>query len=1695
MNPKDQATQQSLQNLNQINKVVNPAKEATFFQNYWTKGFKLGKLEEKNDFFKPVAQFTNFLGEQFVEAPLSAPKTISQGVTDIQQGKYLSGAGKIGTGIVDIASFIPIVKGAKLASTAPKLSKLIVAGAKEGAAYGGAYGLFEGLIAAQDAKPEDRLGVITEATLKGTGGGALLGAAIPAVVGGTKKLYKVFFPENLNQITKSLDEKLSPIIKNMEIAKVSPEARVTTPEIKPTAAIEPVGIKKLRAALPVIKKDITEANIQYRQVGKQIVREAEVAAESLGNKIEKVSPLIKSKAENIITNIAANNKDGASEIVANLDTETFGKTRKFLESLRDKGNLSDQAKVELDDFIKTNLETKYTPRESTKEYNAVANAVNQMSNQDSNDFAKTIIDIVNRTNRYVFENGIAPSDKPRLIQNAINNEYRNSFGQYGNVEEFIDATAAKFAAEGNPLYKQLFNASAAIRTAAGQTIESAKRSLQGQIDQASEAVNVLRGAKNTQLNTQVNRVTEEIANEITSQIDTLIDSGATQKKIMTYVNRVMTDNFGKDWAGITTKQPVTPYYHGTRQPLRKEKGLFSLTDNLDYAQQYSGGGGGRRDTGIDEIVGSFVNGDEEWKLNKSTDLFEYKGKTMTRAEMNELGQKWGAYPIYKNERVDTYYLPNNAQILDLTSKEGLDILSKLSDRNNFKAKGILDTIKETGEFDWQITQYPELFNKIFLPQLENLGYFGIKYSERGLSGNRTTAIFNTSKLLTSPPQPTTVKPLQLKELPFDTVARQIENLAKRIPKNAAERKEQDVIDAMVRQLYIIAKDTINAPINPSNPDSIYKTLRTALTNKGKYKQVWEKAKNRVMETFKNDEEAYAILQDYFARNVPDVFKESQAQKVYRNVIKENNVRFSDLVRQHFTSQIETREDLTLKLQAKLGISKADAADLSSKIYQYFNTNLEGARRAAVDRIITPIIKTPKQKKEVIDRIIEYSNLGIFNNVDYANAVSSKLGLPHLTDENAQFIAKTMDSLQKGEIDNETALRNIAEDISKANKFDPIKNPGDFETFSKAYFYNNIFSSVQTWERNFLGGLANAFIVRPATLAGENVAAKMFKVLGKNLPEAMTQLPKGEIGNYYKQLLGNIGNASNKFMEVVRNPNYISRTDNPTVRYYFDKARENQLPKVFTNIGRFMEAMDQFNASLIMGAEENLMRNRGFSPEIATQKAFAVSQELLGRSSFGKGFQRGDFANGNWKQKIKEQGWIDPFFDTIGNKGYELRGGGGGAQTLLTTAVFPVIRIAVNLQKLKTKLFLPSQLFNVLSKDPTNRKLADYGYLVASGFTTAFAIDKLTKGEIEFEAPRDEKAKQLFYDSGKKPYSVKIGDSYVPFQYLEVFGAPFLAMGAIKSAFQDNPEALNQSVIDKTSLALQKFVKAYLVSPTYLSTLSNIYESFNQINGKDWTQALAYPATGLVPFSGFLRDLSDVIDPIRRKKTSAWDEFKSVFAPLRQDLEPFRNSQLQPVQLNSSELYAPYGIGTANPQREAQYDKRIQELQQTKFRQSQVKGEKDRVTAAKVELEMALRANDLKYANQVVRDSKLTPSDVSSITNKIKEDQAKAKLTPQELGLYNLTQSELDYVASKNPELKPLANKIESFKKDFNSPQQNVFDNLKNINKQPTPGKVKKVRAKKLGVKKVKAKKFVAFQAKKPTLPKVKKLKAIRPQKI
>ena len=259
MDTKQQAIAQSLNNFEKIQSGLNPGRQASFFDNYWNKGFQLGRFQEKEDFFKPVAQFANWAAENIVEAPLSSPATLYQGGVDISQGKYYSGSGKILKGALDFASIIPIGRAATVTSTAVKglgkgLGGTVLKEAGIGGAFGAAYGLSEGLIQAETARPEDRLNIIAKSTGTGGGLGAALGGAIPLAGAGLGKTYRYFFPEKAplmgtkSAIADDIANSVDNFKTKVEVPTTKPLTAVT-PEIKapiveiPTAKIEPIVVK------------------------------------------------------------------------------------------------------------------------------------------------------------------------------------------------------------------------------------------------------------------------------------------------------------------------------------------------------------------------------------------------------------------------------------------------------------------------------------------------------------------------------------------------------------------------------------------------------------------------------------------------------------------------------------------------------------------------------------------------------------------------------------------------------------------------------------------------------------------------------------------------------------------------------------------------------------------------------------------------------------------------------------------------------------------------------------------------------------------------------------------------------------------------------------------------------------------------------------------------------------------------------------------------------------------------------------------------------------------------------------------------------------------------------------------------------------------------------------------------------------
>jgi hypothetical protein len=259
MDTRQQAIQQSLNNFEQIQSGLNPGREANWFNDYWNKGFQLGRFQEKDDFFKPVAQFANWAAENIIEAPLSAPGTLYQGGVDISQGKYYSGTGKILKGGLDLISFLPPVRGAKTLSTIAKggstgLGKSVLKEAGIGAGFGTGYGLAEGLIQAQDLPQEQRFErIISEAGLQG-GIGGLIGGAIPLAGAGINRTLRFFNKEvpSLGKTSARADE-ISNSIENFKTKIDTGATKVESSLIKPVLS----QIETPKVEIPTLKVEAT----------------------------------------------------------------------------------------------------------------------------------------------------------------------------------------------------------------------------------------------------------------------------------------------------------------------------------------------------------------------------------------------------------------------------------------------------------------------------------------------------------------------------------------------------------------------------------------------------------------------------------------------------------------------------------------------------------------------------------------------------------------------------------------------------------------------------------------------------------------------------------------------------------------------------------------------------------------------------------------------------------------------------------------------------------------------------------------------------------------------------------------------------------------------------------------------------------------------------------------------------------------------------------------------------------------------------------------------------------------------------------------------------------------------------------------------------------------------------------------------
>lgn len=490
-----------------------------------------------------------------------------------------------------------------------------------------------------------------------------------------------------------------------------------------------------------------------------------------------------------------------------------------------------------------------------------------------------------------------------------------------------------------------------------------------------------------------------------------------------------------------------------------------------------------------------------------------------------------------------------------------------------------------------------------------------------------------------------------------------------------------------------------------------------------------------------------------------------------------------------------------------------------------------------------------------------------------------------------------------------------------------KVPPSFSERFDAYRYQNMLSSPKTHLRNMFENLGNAYITRPydlTTLAAIDYV-KSWKT-GKEREYYMSDVPV-----YMKAAVNAVPNAIEAFKQTWNMVGDNAKIGKPEVginiKTSLDAARMKQMPKSLTIISRLLEATDKFNLAILGAGETARLLKNGKTQQEAYAGAQKVAEQYLYReqlppeqlSVLGKSISNvGEwiFEARNKKGLFgKTMQWFVPFIKTPVNKAIQM-----------------VERSPL-----------------ALVRDP--KQMADTEVLARSlGGSIIMGIGAMmaATGETTWSAPAGEEQKAWFYNvADRLPYSVKIGDTWVPFWYFGPFALAFGLPAAAKFYYEQRAQSITGDNIDNTVDMLAGIAK--LIGSQ--SSTQSIGVLFNALNGDEsatLTNQLGFTVQQVIPAAGMVRYINTILDPVYRKPDGLVESIEANIPFLSDKLNARLSPFMEESRRDPLNYILPYDVGRSDSEYAALYP-----MQQAKERQDFLNSRMDRITTKMRKNEMTV----------------------------------------------------------------------------------------------------------------------------------------------
>lgn len=415
-------------------------------------------------------------------------------------------------------------------------------------------------------------------------------------------------------------------------------------------------------------------------------------------------------------------------------------------------------------------------------------------------------------------------------------------------------------------------------------------------------------------------------------------------------------------------------------------------------------------------------------------------------------------------------------------------------------------------------------------------------------------------------------------------------------------------------------------------------------------------------------------------------------------------------------------------------------------------------------------------------------------------------------------------------------------------------------------YNNMLSNPRTHIRNAFSNLVQTFITRPATLVAQARPIEAIK--------------------YYGGVVKNIPDAFDEFIKSFKGERPIMK---PDIEY----ISTMKLPKFMTIPTRAMEAGDIFFQTLIKGGE----RARG-ATEIG-------AKNIAEYSLFRQGL------------RPEGQGKILSGIDSVTEAVYQF-----GNNVPVFRWFVPFVRTPMNFAKQWLE-YSPAGITTMIGAGNKREQLAKavLGSVVVGVGAKAALEDRTT-----WAAPTDPKQKELFYASGRKPYSIKIGNKWVSMQYAGPFALALALPAAAKFYTEDSRTALTDNQMDKLGSIIMASAE-YLSGQTFLEGMGNFVKMASGDVDYTFKKNVAYTASQFIPLQGLVRWISTVIDPVYRRPKGMIEQIQSNIPVLSKGLEAYTMPNGEPSTRERVNLLTPYDITPEKPEYNQSLQERQQKLQQ------------------------------------------------------------------------------------------------------------------------------------------------------------------------